>query len=467
MEEKTTAAQMEDTLVRFQENLDKVVLPKLKEDLRVIHSAFKTVHSILLKKGFIHEDPYKSETKLSEIRIPSNTGFPDGEKIDQMSIRLSSFEVQLDFLLNYYQFSMEFLDISRIRLVAGLLRYINWEQLGPAAQDPVTKALAELITKAKTGAEPLTAGLMNDSLEQIHKNIPACVKPLKDITDFSRELYKMNMRAKVFSALSVKPGSPVNKEEILRQVKKIFPSIMQAKPFYPELAGEIIDEDFLPDGEKLRAAIIQRFTIKEAKPRAAVHTVSFVGMLLEALQAMSSVARPLEEGVTKLVENQALIQNRKTSFMEKVKHWLSQFSGRQEESAVYELEYFDSATGATKREKVQFDAFIVDAQKRVRVFNGLGVKGGPLYTRMEKSGEEAIFSFLERQMSDLSLVYRRLQGLDVFFKSETPREQRGSVKGIKIELTGIKNGMARATRMKHEYIARKEEQEQMKRLGIG
>ncbi|MDR1932476.1 MAG: hypothetical protein LBQ57_06610 [Spirochaetales bacterium] len=467
MEEKELSTQLEDTFVRFQDNLDAVVLPKFKEDLRLIYSAYKTVHSILLKKGFIHEDPYKSETKLSEITLPATTGFTDSEKIDQMSIRLSSYEVQLDFLLNYYQFSMEFLDIPRIRLVAGLLRYISWDQLGPSAQDPVTKALAELITKAKTGADALSVGLMNDSLEQIRKTIPACFKPLKDITDFSRELYKIEMRAKVFSGLSIKSGSPVNKEDLIRQVKKAFPSAMSGKPFYPELAGEVIDEDYGPGGAELKETIVRRFTIEASKPKVVRQAVSFTGMLLDSIRTMASAARYLEDAVRKLVENNTLMQNKKaTGFMEKFKQWFSQLSSKPEADASYELEYFDSATSTTKREKIQFESFITDVQKHVRVFNGLTVRGGVMYNRMEKADENTLFSFLEKQTGELSLMYRRLQGLDTFFKNEIPREQKEDLRGIKIELTAIKNSMARATQKKHEYIARKEESEQMKKLGI-
>ena len=465
MEEKTAGSQLEETLFRFQDNLNQVVLPKLKEDFRTIHSAFKTIHNILMKKGFIHEDPYKSETKLSEIIIPPTSAFSDGEKIDQMSIRLSSYEVQLDFLLNFYQFSMEFLNISRIRLVAGLLRYIDWERLGVTAQDPTTKALAEIIMKAKTGAEPLSVSLINDSLEQIRKTVPACMKPLKDITDFSRELYKMEMRAKVFSA--IKATAQTDKDEIIRQVKKAFPSIMQGKAFFPELAGEVVEEDYGPNGEKLKAAIIQRFAVKEAKPKTVQQKVSYTGMLLEAIRALSVVARPLEDAAAKLVDNNILMQAKKTGFMEKVMQWLSQLSNKQEEAAVYEVDYFDSASGTTKHEKIPFEAFIADVQKRVRTFNGVSLRGGPVYNRMEKADEDTLFSFLEKQISETTVTHRRLQGLDEFFKVKIPPEQRSALKGIKIELTGVNNAVIRASQKKHEYIARKEESEQIKRLGIG
>jgi hypothetical protein len=467
MEEKTAAVaiQLEDALTRFRDNLDRIVLPKLKEDFRVIHSAFKTVYNILLKKGFIHEDPYKSEIKLSEITIPPASGFSDGEKVDAMSVRLSSYELQLDFLLNYYQFSMEFLDIPRIRLIAGLLRYISWEQLGPAAQDSVTKALAELITKAKTGSDPLSAGLINDSLEQIRKNIPFCFKPLKDMTDYSRESYKLNIRSKIFSTLNIKSGTPVNKDDLLKQIKSVFPSAMPDKPFYPELAGEVIDEDYGPDGNKLKTAIIQRFTLQETKQKPVRQKVSFTGMLLDSIKAMALASRYLDDAARKLVENNTLLLNRKLSFMEKFKNWITQLSNKPDEGAVYDLEYFDTAASTTRHEIVRFDSFIMEVQKRTRTFNGIATKG-PMYSRMEKAGEETLFPFLEKQMSDLHIIYRRLQSMDNFFKSEVPREQRINIKGIKIELTAIKNSIDKATRKKHEYVARKEEYEQMKKLGI-
>ncbi|MCL1818341.1 MAG: hypothetical protein FWG35_05365 [Spirochaetaceae bacterium] len=465
MEEKTASPQLEETLARFQDHLNRDVLPKLKEDFRLIHSAYKTVHSILLKKGFIHDDPYKGDTRLSEIIIPSNTAFSDAEKIDQMSIRLSSFEVQLDFLLNYYQFSMEFLDISRIRLVTGLLRYIKWDQLGPTAQEPVTKALTDFVAKAKTGAEPLSVSLINDSIEQIRKTVPACIKPLKDITDFGREYYKMEMREKVFPA--IKTSAQSGKDEILRQVKKVFPSAMQGKAFYPELVEEVFEEDFGQNGEKLKAAIIQRFTLKEAKPKVVQQKISFTGMLMDAIRILAAGAGPLEESAAKLVENNILMQNKKTGFMEKLKQWISQMSNKQDEGAIYEIDYFDNVSSTTKHERILFDVFIADVQKRARTFNGINVRGSAVTSRMEKSDEDTLYSFLEKQISDLAIIYRRLQGLDNFFKAEIPREQRGGLKGIKIELTGINNAMARATQKKHEYIARKDEHDQMRKLGIG
>ena len=47
--------------------LEKSELPKLKEELRAYHTGFASLYNLYLKKGLIHEDPYKQETKISEL----------------------------------------------------------------------------------------------------------------------------------------------------------------------------------------------------------------------------------------------------------------------------------------------------------------------------------------------------------------------------------------------------------------
>ncbi|MDR2587847.1 MAG: hypothetical protein LBC67_00315 [Spirochaetales bacterium] len=469
-EKAAETPRLEEALARYHENLDKVVLPKLKEDCQLIHAAFKTIHSIFLKKGIIHEDPYKGETKSSEITIPPSTSFSDSDKADQMSMRLSSYEVQLDFLLNYYQFSMDFLEMPRIRLLAGLLHYIAWDQIGPTAQDPMTKALGEFIGRVKQAGDLLSMGLLHDSLDQIKRSVAQCFRPLKDITDFSKEFYKLNIRSRILPRLALTPGSVPAKEEILKQVKKHFHSALPGKPFYPELVYEVIDEEYGPESAKLKEALIQRFSVAEAKTKNAQQQISFPAFLLDAIRTMGTAGRPLEEAAGKLAENSELLQSKKNGFMEKLKKWLASLSNKQGKSNVeYEVEYIDQATAVTKHEKIHFESFITDVQKRARGFTNITVKGSPVYAKMEKADEPTLFSFLERQMDELAVVYRRLQCLDTFFKDKMSRERelQAGLKGIKIELTGINNSMTRARQKKHEYIARKEEYEQMKKLGIG
>ena len=64
-------------------------------------------------------------------------------------------------------------------------------------------------------------------------------------------------------------------------------------------------------------------------------------------------------------------------------------------------------------------------------------------------------------------MHKILGALDDFFKLETDKEDRDKVKGIKPELAAMKNAIVRANQRRHEFSAQKEEEEQMRKLGIG
>jgi hypothetical protein len=73
---------------------------------------------------------------------------------------------------------------------------------------------------------------------------------------------------------------------------------------------------------------------------------------------------------------------------------------------------------------------------------------------------------LERSIRDVQNLHRTLSALDDFFKTAAPKELRDRIRGIRPELASMKNAFVRANQLKHEYSARKEEEQQMKRLGI-
>jgi hypothetical protein len=89
-----------------------------------------------------------------------------------------------------------------------------------------------------------------------------------------------------------------------------------------------------------------------------------------------------------------------------------------------------------------------------------------VYKKIEMAGEDRVLEFLGRQIAELQLIHRRMNGLHTYFQSEVPRGERYRIKEIKLQLTAIKNAIIKANQRKHDYVARKEEEEQMKRLGI-
>ncbi|MFQ3619519.1 MAG: hypothetical protein SNJ78_01105 [Spirochaetales bacterium] len=459
--------QLQNALEQYRTHLDSTELPQLKEQYRLLHTAFVSLYKVLLKKGLIHEDPYKKDNKISEISVPPEDNFLDSEKTDQMSIRLSLFESQLDFLLNFYQFRTEFLDLSRIKLLLGLTRYITWDQFSEVSAKINTKTLAELVGKVTKGEDALSAGILKDALYQIQKAFRNILAILKKLSEFQREVYKFEVRLAILPTLKIERGKALAmKEEILRNIKKQFPHALPGKPFFPELVAEILEEEYGSNGPELRKAVLEKFKIEQVVQRPQKTEVSFKDILLEGIRTLASVSRTLDEVSQKLMDNSIILQSRKRPLLERIKLWFQRMVQKEEDILVYEVEYMDLTTSTTKKEPIRFLSFIEDLKKRARIYAGILSRSSTGYKRLEQAGEEQLFIFLNKHIEELQLIHRRLNGLETFFRSETPRENRASLRGIKIELTSIQNILVKANQKRHDYVAKKEEIEQLRKLGV-
>ncbi|MDX9957449.1 MAG: hypothetical protein RBT68_03310, partial [Spirochaetia bacterium] len=86
---QTYTDQLEQALLGKIERMDRYELKQLRDDYKLFQSAFQGIYNVLLRKGLIHEDPYKLELKISEVQTPPEGSFAESEKLDQMCIRLS------------------------------------------------------------------------------------------------------------------------------------------------------------------------------------------------------------------------------------------------------------------------------------------------------------------------------------------------------------------------------------------
>ena len=140
---------LDTALDRQRDHLDSVKLPKVKENFDALRGTFENFYIVLLRKSLIREDPYKLEHKFSEIELPPNDPVTESEKTDQISMRMSYFDSQLTFLQNYYQFTVDFLSLKRIKLLAGLTKFVNWDNLSAASTHVNTRLVGELLSKIR------------------------------------------------------------------------------------------------------------------------------------------------------------------------------------------------------------------------------------------------------------------------------------------------------------------------------
>jgi hypothetical protein len=436
--------------------LEKSEFPKLKEECRTFHVSFGGIYTQLIQKRLIHEDPYKQEAKAGEIKIPDPVS-QEGDRTDQLTICLSAYDNQLDFLVNFSQFSVEFLTLENIKRIIALVRYIDWTKFNADTQNPTTKAMVDITLQARTGGDPLSGRVITDALAALDRASAAIMGYLREAANFDREFYKLELRQNLTGGM--KAG-----EAGLDAIRKKFYTAMPGRPFYPDLAEEVVKEDFSPGGDKLREAALKQLAVPENKPKAVKQAVSFKSILLDGCMIISSVGASLSDIAPRLDENSVILQNRKQGFFEQLKAAFRQMFHKEPDPLIYEIEYFDTVKGVPVREKINFGVFMAELDRKIRSFASLG-RGG-VASRLDAIGENQLLSLLEKAVRDAQSLHKTLTGLDEYFKAEASRELREKIRGIKPDLATIKNAIIKANQKRHEYSAQLEEEEQLKRLGI-
>ncbi len=463
MEQSSWLVQLQEAVVRKAEQIEGKEMPRLKEIFGIYQTYFENVYNIMIKKSLIQEDPYKYDEKISEVATPSKDEFLESEKQDQMSQRMSSFQSQLEFLTTYYQFSLDFLDLGRIKRILGLLDYFSWHRLGDAKSTIVSKVLDDFATKVRLGTDKMSTQILADSITQLESHTKEIKRVLKQATNFHRESYKLELRRNVFSKLDLQ-GS--NVETAVKAIRQNFAKNMEGFAFYAELAQEVAREELTPAGPELKEGVLKKLAVESETTGKPKKQKSFKEQLMQAVRYMGSTGFQLEDIAGKLIDNHAAFSSRKLSLGEKMGRFFRRLSGNREESHVYEIEYLDVSTSTTRSESVSFNTFIEELHKKAKVYASLTNRSGPPTRRLEGASEEKIFDFLTRQLANLETLHRQLTGFNEFFKAEMPEEARAKYRGLRVELSAVKNSMIKANQARHEYIATKEEQEQMKKLGI-
>jgi hypothetical protein len=439
--------------------LEKSELVKLKDEFRIFHTAFVALYQLCLKKGLLNEDPYKNEVKMGELQVPETGPFTETDYKDQFSLRLSNYDSQLDFLVNFYQFSLEALTVDSIKRILGLVKFIDWTRLTNNSDVPNNKAMNEVLTQAKAGADPLSTSVINESLSKLNRTTGSILSYLKLVSDYNREAYKLDLRISVLSGLSQGEAS------VIPAIRKNFAINMKGRPFYPDLVEEVIREDS-DGGKALREDVLSRMAVSEAKPKAAAPPVDFKHILIDGLNALGSSHDTIAEIGVKLDENVTLLENRKIGFWEKVRRVIRQMLNKDPEPEIFDVEYLDPIKGVPVREKVDFARFRGEMDRKNRTLTAFASRNGPAFNKMQSMSEEQLLGMLERNIRDAQTMHKLLGALDDFFKLETDKEDREKVKGIKPELAIMKNAIVKANQRRHEFSAQKEEEEQMKKLGI-
>jgi hypothetical protein len=455
---------LSQALARKAAYLESTVLPRLKDYMSVFSTTYENIYSILLRKSLVREDPYKYDEKITEVTTPSSEEFLESDKQDQMSQRLSLFHTQLDFLSTTYQFSLDFLELRRIKRIVELIGYIKWPNLNSGPANIVSRTLAQMLSRIKFGSDAVSSQIVSNSLSQMARLSSDVLAQLNEIAVYQRELYKLQVREYLLPNLE--PGA-VRSPDAAKAIKQLFRQAMEGSQYYPELIQEILQEEGSLKGEALKRNVLSALAVKEVKKKKKRDEPSSKDILLQTVKVIASSGFQLQDVAKKIAENVvALASGKRKGVRGKFRRWLLRLLGQQREEKIYDIEYFDVVSATTKKERISIDPFVEELGKKARLYASLASSGGPATARLREASEEQIFNFVSRHISSLQSVHRKLTGLNTYFKEKSPHDRPGKLRGFQMELSAVKNCILKANQKRHEYVARKEESEQMKRLGL-
>jgi hypothetical protein len=279
------------------------------------------------------------------------------------------------------------------------------------------------------------------------------------MSDYNREAYKLDLRINVLSALTPSEAS------VIPTIRKKFPAAMPGKPFYPDLVEEVIKEDSNA-GKPLRENVLKQMAVPLNKPKTVAPPIVFKNILIEGLNAIGSVGLIMTEVGVKLDENAALMENRKKGFWDKLKRVIQQMLNKEPAPIIFNVGYMDPIKGVPVNERVDFAQFRAEMDRKTRTLTALASRSGGAFAKMQAMNEGQLMVLLEKNIREVQTIHKILGALDDFFKLEAGRDERDKVKGIKPELATMKNAIVKANQRRHEFSAQKEEEEQMKKLGV-
>ena len=468
MEVENFSEELQKALSKKQEWYNSECLQELLGQYRLLHTCVRNLYDSFVKKSLINPDPYRLDKKISEIVVPESTPFAESDIPNVFGARFSDYETMLDFICTYFRFSTENFTLQNVKKMIEFIKVFEWDDLSMNNARMNTRALAMTINSAKNGAPSVVQSMINDSVAKCAQTVKVIGKMLNELGVFQRELYKGGLRKDLFEHPDFnKAKAAESAEGELAEIKRLYTKVTGKKTLYNDLVNEIIEEDHGPDKEKKQAAVLERLAIKNAakpveKKKAGPDTKE---MLMQAVLAVGAIAPTLIQLNAKLVENFNLLFQKKNTFFNKLIAALKKALNLKEKERICNVPVKDAKTGAEHVQKINVNEFLTDLTHKERIYNGIGMKAVE-YQKISTSNEDAILSFVNKQISEIQSIFVIINSLDAYFKNEIDSEFKTHVKGMQIELSALRNSIINANKKRGEYVSFKEESEQMRKLGI-
>jgi hypothetical protein len=448
--------------------------PLLKEAVRTYQQRYQALYELFLRKGLIREDPYDYGRKANDVGAPSDEPFLETEKRDQISWRLDALRKHLETVTTEWKLDTSGLDLGRLKRLSALVRYLPWAGLSELSPSPTAKTVAQFANSIRMGTDRVTAVVVKDAINQLAESQRELAILVSEFAVYQRERWKAELRAKADRKVALdRQKSEAKREETLRELRRTVAETMPGSPFYPELAGEILDEELAPQAEELRGRLLEGLVrIEEPVPAVVPKRAPprpDRNALLDAVRLLARSEAEMQSALATLSANAERLAGPTRGFIAFLHRLVAALAGRRAKERTVEVEYLDA--DVTRHETMVLAPFLESVKRKVELITSLGDESGQAFSRLSAAADDKLLEFVERQLSDLMVLHRRMGGVNSALQAETPAGgsagRKGEAKGIRIELSAVKNFLVKANQRMRDYTVRLEELQQYQRSSQG
>jgi hypothetical protein len=444
--------------------------PLLKEAVNIYQQRFNALFDLFVRKGLIREDPYEYGQKPGDLGAPSDKPFLESDKRDEISFRLDTLRKHLETVATTWKLDAAGLNLGQLKRLSALVRYLPWAGLSELSPSPTAKVVAQFVNSIRMGTDRVHAVVVKDAVNQLAESQRELAILVSEFAAYERERWKAELRAKANQKVALdRQKSEAKREEALRELRRTVAETMPGSPFYPELAEEVLNEEFAPQAEELRDRLLEGLArIEEPIPAAASKREPprpDRNALLDAVRLFARADAEMQSAFATLTVNAERLAGPTRGFSGFLHRLLAALSGRRDKEQTIDVEYLEQ--DGTRHETVALAPFLESVKRKVELMASLGDESGQAFARLGAAADDQLLEFVERQLSDLMVLHRRMGGVNAQLQAEAPvgraGGRRGEAKGIRLELSAIKNFLVKANQRLHDYTVRLEVLQQYQR----
>lgn len=414
-------------------------IPRLVKLFREEHQATMQLMENFIKRGFIHDDPYKNDKTVRSLVAIEDSPIPAGALEVSLGVRLSDFERTLDYICNSFLFSVQSLSQDVIKQLFAINSLFLWDELGNSDTNYSTKALWSLIASIKQRGDSVNIAVANDMITGVSKNVAPINQILSAFSEFKREDEKLQIREaleKEPSYIQAAAGANANVE--FEKIRELFASKKINLPFSTQNIQQIVLENVAPDAEERRHALFQKLAIPSDK-RNAKKKQTPREMLLDAVFMVNGFSNPFSEICKKIEQNVEILKAQDANIFSNFITFLKKLFRIKEPPVEYKVRIVQEGRATSQLESIVIDEFLGELQKRANFYAGFSSRNSKNYLIVNEYDDQKLCEFMKKQLQGCFNSVTLLNALDMFFKENVKQTERSKIRGFKIEITTISN----------------------------